>query len=191
MFHFSAFQKPILFSMVTLRLQYKINEMKKLLVLSAFALPFFFASCGNNEQKKTEETTTTTAKPSEAPAANVSNVIELTANDQLKFSTIELNVKAGEKVTLTLKNVGTMPKESMAHNFVLLKDGTDLAAFAKEAISAPEHIPAGDANILAHTKLLGPGESDTIEFTVPAGSYTFICSFPGHYQSMTGVLTAQ
>lgn len=191
MFHFSAFQKPVFLTMVTLRLQYKLNEMKKLLVLSAFALPFFFASCGNNEQKKTEESTTTSAKPSEAPAATISNVIEITANDQLKFSTIELNVKAGEKVTLTLKNIGTMPKESMGHNFILLKDGTDLAAFAKEAISAPDHIPANDANILAHTKLLGPGESDTIEFTVPAGTYTFICSFPGHYQSMTGVLTAQ
>ena len=190
MFYFSAFQKPVLLTLVTLRLQYKLNEMKKLLLLSALAVPFFFAACGNNEQKKTEETTTTT-KPTETPAANVSNEIELTANDQMKFSTIELNVKAGEKVTLTLKNVGTMPKESMAHNFVLLKDGTDLAAFAKEAITAPEHIPANDANILAHTKLLGPGESDTIEFTVPAGSYTFICSFPGHYQSMTGVLTAQ
>jgi azurin len=84
-----------------------------------------------------------------------------------------------------------MPKESMGHNFVLLKDGTDLDAFEKEAMQAPEHIPANNAAIVAHTKLLGPGESDTIEFTVPAGQYTFICSFPGHYKSMLGILTAQ
>jgi azurin len=83
------------------------------------------------------------------------------------------------------------PKESMAHNFVLLKDGTDLQAFAAQAVSAPDHIPANNPNIIAHTKLLGAGESDTIEFTVPAGDYTYICSFPGHYLTMTGTLTAE
>jgi len=108
----------------------------------------------------------------------------------MKFSAIELNVKANEKVTLTLKNVGTAPITAMGHNWILLKDNTDLDAFEKEANVAPDHIPANNPNILAHTKLLGPGQSDTIEFTVPAGSYTFICSFPGHYKTMTGILTA-
>jgi azurin len=163
--------------------------MKKLFLLTAFAVPFFLAACNDNKDKKTE-TETTASQPGETPV-QLSNVVELTANDQLKFDKIEINVKAGEKVTLTLKNVGSMPKESMGHNFVLLKDGTDLDAFEKEAMQAPEHIPANNAAIVAHTKLLGPGESDTIEFTVPAGQYTFICSFPGHYKSMLGILTAQ
>jgi len=160
--------------------------MKNLLALTALAVSLFFIACNNDKSKNAEGTTTGTSAP-----ANLSNNINLTANDSIRFSTIELNVKAGEKVTLTLTNVGSMPKQSMAHNFVLLKDGTDLAAFEKEAMNAPDHIPANDPNILAHTKLLGPGESDTIEFTVPAGTYTYICSFPGHYQTMTGVLTAQ
>jgi len=163
--------------------------MKKLVFLTAFAVPLFLAACNDNKDKKSE-TETTTSQPGETPV-QLSNVVELTANDQLKFDKIEINVKAGEKVTLTLKNVGSMPKESMGHNFVLLKDGTDLDAFEKEAMQAPEHIPANNAAIVAHTKLLGPGESDTIEFTVPAGQYTFICSFPGHYKSMLGILTAQ
>ena len=163
--------------------------MKNLFLLSALSFSLFFVSCNNN--KSGEESAPAANEPAATTTKNLSNNVELTANDQMKFSTIEINVKAGEKVTLTLKNIGTMPKESMAHNWVLLKDGTDLAAFAKEAISAPEHIPANDPNIIAHTKLLGPGEADTIEFTVPAGSYTFICSFPGHYQNMTGVLTAE
>ena len=163
--------------------------MKNLFLLSALSFSLFFVSCNNN--KGGNESAPAANEPAATTTKNLSNNVELTANDQMKFSTIEINVKAGEKVTLTLKNIGTMPKESMAHNWVLLKDGTDLAAFAKEAISAPEHIPANDPNIIAHTKLLGPGEADTIEFTVPAGSYTFICSFPGHYQNMTGVLTAE
>lgn len=161
--------------------------MKKIFIAVTFAASFFVMAC-NGGSKTPETTKETTTK---APAANVSNNIEITANDQMKYDKIELNVKANEKVTLTLKNAGTQPKEAMGHNFVLLKDGTDLAAFAATAISAPDHIPASDPAIIAHTKLLGPGESDTIEFTVPAGSYTYICSFPGHYLTMTGTLTAE
>jgi azurin len=161
--------------------------MKKIFIAVTFAASFFVMAC-NGGSKTSESSKETTTK---APAANVSNNIELTANDQMKYDKIELNVKANEKVTLTLKNAGTQPKEAMGHNFILLKDGTDLAAFAASAISAPDHIPANNPAILAHTKLLGPGESDTIEFTVPAGSYTYICSFPGHYLTMTGTLTAE
>jgi azurin len=157
--------------------------MKKIVFFIAFALSFFLVAC-NNAKKKSESTS-----GSNAPA-NVSNTIEITANDSMKFSTIELNVKAGEKVTFTLKNIGTAPKAAMAHNWILLKDNTDLDAFVKEANAAPDYIPVNNPNIIAHTKLLGPGESDTIEFTVPAGSYTFICSFPTHYKTMLGILTA-
>ena len=159
--------------------------MKKIFIVVTFAVSVLMSACNGGDNK----TTTDNSKPTQNAA--VSNTIELTANDQLKFDKIELHVKANEKVTLTLKNIGTMPKESMAHNFILLKDGTDLAAFVASAINAPDHIPASDPAIIAHTKLLGPGESDTIEFTVPAGSYTYICSFPGHYLTMTGSLTAE
>ena len=167
--------------------------MKKVLMLSALGMSLFFAACNSGE--KSADTTTTENKEA-APATateGLNNTINLTANDQLKFDQIELKVKAGEKVTLTLTNIGKMAKEAMGHNFVLLKGGTDLDAFAAKAVQAtPDHIPADMSDvIIAHTKLLGPGESDTIEFTVPAGDYTFICSFPGHYKSMVGVLTAE
>ena len=37
--------------------------------------------------------------------------------------------------------------------------------------------------------MIGGGESDTITFTAPKkGSYTYICTFPGHYGLMKGVL---
>jgi azurin len=173
--------------------------MKKIFITVTVAASFLIMAC-NGGSKTGEQTTTetpteagkdTSSAATSAPSSNASNVIELTANDQLKFDKIELHVKANEKVTLTLKNVGTMTKDAMGHNFVLLKDGTDLAAFSQSAINAPDHIPANNPAVITHTKLLGPGESDTIEFTVPAGTYTYICSFPGHYMTMTGVLTAE
>ena len=86
-----------------------------------------------------------------------------------------------------------MPIQSMGHNFILLNDQANLAEFSKKAnTSQPDYIPDDMTSVIvAHTKLLGPGESDTIEFTVPAGTYTYICSFPGHYPSMMGILTAE
>ena len=175
--------------------------MRKLMMYAAFAAPLFLASCGGNQKTESTEnqaatTDTTAAALPEVttPAATVSNTVDLTANDQMKYSMNEIHVKAGEKVTLTLKNVGTMPKASMAHNFILLSGGTDKEAFAMKAMVAKttDYIPAAlSKSIMAHTKLLGPGESDTITFTVPAGTYEFICSFPGHYASMNGKLIAE
>ena len=163
--------------------------MKSFFITVTFAASLFIVACngGNNSSTQTKDSTSA-GSTSSVP---VSNNIQISANDQMKFSTTELRVKANEKVTLTMKNEGTQPKEAMGHNFVLLKEGTDLAAFAASAINAPDHIPANNPAIVAHTKLLGPGESDTIEFTVPAGNYIYICSFPGHYLTMTGTLTAE
>ena len=174
--------------------------MKKIMMYAAFVAPIFLASCGGNtetsdSQTSTTDTTSSATLPEVTSESNtVSNTVEITANDAMKYSTAEIRVKAGEQVTLTLKNLGTMPKASMGHNFLVLGSGTDLEAFAMKAMVAKDsdYIPSDlKAAIIAHTKLLGPGESDTITFTVPAGTYEFICSFPGHYASMRGKLIAE
>ena len=118
-------------------------------------------------------------------------VITLNSNDLMKFDKNELRVFEGQKITLTLNHTGKMSKEIMGHNFVLLKKDTDLNDFAQRAMLAREneYIPDGDETII-YTKLIGGGESDTITFTAPEkGSYTYICTFPGHYGLMKGVLT--
>ena len=72
----------------------------------------------------------------------------------------------------------------------LLKAGVDMAKFASEAIKAKDtdYIPAArKGDIVAHTKVIGGGESVTITFDAPAaGTYDFLCSFPGHYAIMKG-----
>ena len=107
----------------------------------------------------------------------------------------EIKVKAGQTVNLTLKHVGQMDKKVMGHNFVLLKKGTDLSAFGEAAVAAGpanEYIPNGGADVIAHTKLIGGGESDTISFKAPeAGTYDFICSFPGHLALMKGTFIVE
>ena len=47
--------------------------------------------------------------------------IVITGNDTMQFDLKAFEVKAGEKVSLTLKNTGKLPKIAMGHNLVLLK----------------------------------------------------------------------
>ncbi len=123
------------------------------------------------------------------PATNVATEITVEANDRMQFDTKEISVKAGEKITLTLKHVGKLPKQAMGHNWVLLKEGVVVKDFAMEAMKAKEndYLPKDSKDIIVATELLGGGETDTITFEAPAkGTYTFICTFPGHYGIMQG-----
>jgi azurin len=124
--------------------------------------------------------------------------LEITGNDQLQYSTKALEVTAGDKVTLTLKHIGAAPKVAMGHNFVLLKAGVTAQAFSTKAMAAgptADYIPQDEESkkeMIAHTKLIGGGESDTITFDAPEpGTYTFLCTFPGHFAIMNGVLTVK
>lgn len=128
-----------------------------------------------------------------AGAADVTVAIE--GNDQMQYNKKSFEVAAGDNVTLVFKNVGTLPKVAMGHNVVILKAGEAIAPFATAAITAKEHdyIPQDQKDkILAMTKLLGPGEEATITFTAPAaGSYNYLCTFPGHFALMNGVMTVK
>ena len=68
-------------------------------------------------------------------------------------------------------------------------------SFAASAVgaAASDYIPeSGKAQIIAYTKLLGGGQSDTIEFDLPGpGEYPFLCTYPGHAALMKGVLVAK
>lgn len=124
--------------------------------------------------------------------------VELTGNDAMQFSSKAFDVTAGQSVSLTLKHIGKLPKTAMGHNVVILKSGTVVATFATKAMTAKDtdYIP-GDAEskgqIVAHTKTVGGGESDTVTFTAPTepGAYPFLCTFPGHFAVMQGVMTVK
>ncbi len=138
--------------------------------------------------------------PAAAPAAAVHDgrAIEITGNDTMKFNITEIKASPGEKLSVTLVNIGTTPKFSMGHNWVLVVAGIDIQPFlvaSAEAVTT-DYVPWATQKdkILAATKLLGPKERDTVTFTAPTtpGRYEFLCSFPGHYQvGMRGVLIVE
>src|SRR4051812_30718883 len=138
----------------------------------------------------------TTALVAGASSASAGpRVIEITANDQMKFSVTAIQAKAGEELKVVLTNQGTLPKEAMGHNFVLLKAGTDLTAFATAGMTAKETdyiAPSMKDKVIASIPTLGPKKSGEVTFKAPApGEYTYICSFPGHYMLMKGTLTVK
>lgn len=128
-------------------------------------------------------------------AAAAPRQVDITANDQMKYNLSTIEAKAGESLKVVLTNVGTLPKEAMGHNWVLLKAGTDVAAFAMASMMAKDTdyvAPSQKDKVIALIKVLGPKQTADVTFTAPAaGEYTFICSFPGHYMLMKGTLTVK
>lgn len=177
--------------------------MKLKLTLSALACGLLFTGCGKKEEASSAATASTPAAPAAsapaaaAPAAPAAAVIEITANDSMKFNLTRFEVAAGQEVKITLTNLGTMPKQAMGHNLVVLKKGADVKGYADAAVmaAATEYIPAAKADqVIAHTKLLGPKQSEEITFKAPAeaGEYPFLCSFPAHFLSgMKGVMVVK
>ena len=124
--------------------------------------------------------------------------VTITGNDTMQFDIKSFNASRGTNFKLTFKNTGKLPKIAMGHNLVILKKGVSAIAFGQKVLAAggnatnalPESVK-GD--VLAHTKLLGPGETEVINFKVPmeTGSYEYVCTFPGHFAMMRGVMEVE
>jgi azurin len=161
--------------------------MNKYVLLPVLAGSLILVGCGKKDE----------AAAAPVAAAPAVATFEFTANDTMKYNLNRIEAKAGQDVKVILTNMGSMPKAAMAHNWILLKKGSDPKAFVDAAVmaAATDYIPAGMADqIIAHTKLLGPKQSDEINFKAPTepGEYHFVCSFPAHFLSgMTGVLVVQ
>lgn len=117
------------------------------------------------------------------------------SNDAMQFDLKEMTVdKACKEYTVTLKHVGKMPVAAMGHNWVLTKE-SDMQAVANDAMKAGienDYLKPNDDRIIAHTDLIGGGEETSVTFDVSkladGESYTYFCSFPGHWAIMKGTL---
>ncbi len=115
----------------------------------------------------------------------------------MKYDLTSIEAKPGEQLKVVLTNASTMPKTAMGHNWVLLKAGSDSAAFATAAstAAATNYIPDTlKDQVIAHIELLGPKESGEVTFTAPTtpGDYPFLCTFPAHFLlGMKGTLTVK
>ncbi len=120
--------------------------------------------------------------------------LTLKAAKNLMFDQTELRLPAGQAVKLTFKNPDSVP-----HNWALLKPGTlqKVGEQCNRLISDPQaaaqhYIPAS-SDILAHTNVVEPYAEHTIYFQAPSepGLYPYLCTFPGHWMVMNGVLVVE
>ena len=122
------------------------------------------------------------------------NAVQLdiqSVKNEMKFSTNELTVEAGKLVELTIQNT-----DFLQHNFLLLIPGS------LERVGAAADILAQQSNglerqyipdmpeILVSSKLIDPNGKETLSFSAPLepGDYPFVCTFPGHWRTMNGIL---
>ena len=124
--------------------------------------------------------------------------ITISGNDTMQFDIKNFDVTAGNKVKIIFKNTGKLPKIAMGHNLVLLKKGVTAIAFGQKALGAGANAvnPLPDSlkgDVIANTKLLGPGEEEIVSFTAPSekGAYEYVCTFPGHFAIMRGTMTVK
>ncbi len=134
-----------------------------------------------------------------AQTAGTPRVINITAgkDNQMKFDVTRITAAPGELIKVVLTNAGSLPKEVMGHNWILLKAGSDPVAFASNSAAnvANGYIPINpDDRMLAHIGLLGPKETGEVTFNAPTapGEYPFLCAFPAHcLVGMKGVLVVK
>ncbi|MEO8365593.1 MAG: azurin [Pseudoxanthomonas sp.] len=197
--------------------------MKSRLTFLAAACTLVLAACG--KPPAPTETTTATPAPAAEPApvaaepapvvtpeaapapaastdkpaavvANCATVIE--GNDAMQFNVGSITIPAScSEFKITLNHTGKLPAAAMGHDVVIttMADMPAVAAEGMGAGAAANYVKADDARVIAHTKVIGGGESTSVSFAVSklkgSGPYEFFCSFPGHSAMMKGTIAVQ
>ena len=195
--------------------------MKTAPTLLAVACALALAACG--DRSATTDTATTTPAPaatdtapapaaeapaatpapaaaptgSDKPAAVVADcATEVEGTDAMQFNVGSITIPAScTEFKITLKHTGQQPVTVMGHNLVIAaaSDMQGIEADGIAAGAASDYVKPGDARVVAHTKLVGGGQSDSVSFSVgklkTGGPYEFFCSFPGHAAIMKGTIS--
>ncbi len=120
------------------------------------------------------------------------NVVRIrTIPHKMIYNRSRIYVEAGKPVELVLENSDIMP-----HNLLITRPGamqrvgeaaermaTQPDAFAKNFIPDLSEVMLG-------TRLLQPSETQRLQFTAPStpGEYPYVCTFPGHWRRMNGIM---
>ncbi|WP_461104896.1 PVC-type heme-binding CxxCH protein [Spirosoma koreense] len=122
---------------------------------------------------------------------NVEVVRMKTVREEMRFDKKEFTVTAGKPVELVLEN-----PDAMQHNLVIGKPKSMeiIGAAADKLITAKDgaeknYVPS-IAQVIVATPLVNPDQTYRLKFTAPStpGDYPYVCTFPGHWRIMNGVM---
>lgn len=123
---------------------------------------------------------------------------EIESNDAMQYNVNSITVPAScSEFKITLKHVGKMPVAAMGHNVVITTSDNmqQVVADGMAAGLEADYVKAGDDKVIAHTKMIGGGETTSVTFDVSkiqgGGPYKFFCSFPGHAALMNGTIAVE
>ncbi|WP_460131856.1 azurin [Pseudomonas sp. S1_E04] len=124
--------------------------------------------------------------------------VTVDSTDQMSFNTKEIVIdKSCKTFTVNLEHSGSAPKSVMGHNWVLTS-AANMQPVATDGMAAgidKNYLKEGDDRIIAHTKVIGADEKDSVTFDVSklaAGTdYAFFCSVPGHISIMKGTVVVK
>ena len=123
-------------------------------------------------------------------------IIRISAvKERMLYDLKQFEVRAGQPVKLEFVN-----PDAISHNLVIIRPGTEEAVGLEvnrmiadpKQIEIGQYIPETDA-ILFHTEMVPPNSSETLRFIAPKepGNYPYICTFPGHWTIMKGVMVVK
>jgi len=116
-------------------------------------------------------------------------LVVVAARNAMRFETTRIEAPEGATVRLVMDNEATT-SPSMLHNVVVLVEGADVEQIGRSAAGAEDNVPDDPAVIVA-TPLARPRGKTAVVFTMPpAGEYPYICTYPGHFLMMQGVLVS-
>jgi putative membrane-bound dehydrogenase-like protein len=127
----------------------------------------------------------------EKATADVKVIRIKTIREAMKYDLKEFTVKPGQSVEIIIEN-----PDAMQHNMVITKPGSlEKVGRAGDAMMKDEkgaeknYVPAL-AEVLYSTPLINPGQSYKLKFKAPVavGNYPYVCTFPGHWTLMNGVM---
>lgn len=143
------------------------------------------------KEKQIKTTETLEKRMNKLPKSwkKVDKTIIIGTKPGMKYDIESFNLKPNEKVKLTFKNF-----DDMQHNLLIVSPGSgnEIGELAmKMGLNGPKmnYIPK-NKKVLFHTNLLQPKSEETIYFIAPEqiGKYEFICTYPGHYFIMRGII---
>jgi len=130
----------------------------------------------------------------EVMKADGQRIVIRTLREQMQYDRKAFEVAAGKPVEILFENTDAMP-----HN-LLIGRPRSLERIGKAAdrmiadsdAAARQYVP-DIPEVLFHSPMLDPGQSTRITFTAPTrpGEYPFVCTFPGHWRLMQGIMTVK
>ena len=121
----------------------------------------------------------------------VPTILIRSVHDMIKFDRPRFYVQAGRPVEIVFENTDIMP-----HNLLIARPGSlEEIGLAAEKMSARPDATARNflpesSKVIAATKLVQATQSEKLLFIAPdePGDYPYLCTFPGHWRRMNGVM---